>query len=102
MKFVTHEGKLSLVDCTFNEWFYNVAEIAGVLKTHWNSGELYGFCDQTVAEAISRPDRILIRFADTMHGQLRLTMKDSNKYQKNQFIEGAKEVPRGKNTDLNE
>uniref|UniRef100_A0A914EF60 Uncharacterized protein n=1 Tax=Acrobeloides nanus TaxID=290746 RepID=A0A914EF60_9BILA len=96
MKFVTNSGKICLQDSTFNEWFYKVAEIVGVLKKHWNSGEIFGFCDQTVAEALvlAKPDRILIRFADTMQGQLRLSMADSKTPQKYTLQGEEKERPK--------
>jgi hypothetical protein len=99
MKFVNKNEKICLQDSKFNEWFYKVAEIAGVLKKHWNSGEIFGFCDQTSAEALVllKPDRILIRFADTMQGQLRLSMADSKTPQKYINPQGEeKERPKGK------
>uniref|UniRef100_A0A914CV41 SH2 domain-containing protein n=1 Tax=Acrobeloides nanus TaxID=290746 RepID=A0A914CV41_9BILA len=84
MKFVTHHnGNSALEACTFIEWFYKIAEMASVFKTYWASNKVFGFCDQTTAEAIliAHPGKILIRFADTMLGQLRLSMKDgSNLY----------------------
>uniref|UniRef100_A0A914DHR8 Uncharacterized protein n=1 Tax=Acrobeloides nanus TaxID=290746 RepID=A0A914DHR8_9BILA len=96
MKFATKNGKTCLQESTFNEWFYKVAEIAGVLKKHWNSREIFGFCDQAFAEVevLLKPDRILIRFADTMQGQLRLSMADSKTPQKYTFQGEEKERPK--------
>uniref|UniRef100_A0A914E033 SH2 domain-containing protein n=1 Tax=Acrobeloides nanus TaxID=290746 RepID=A0A914E033_9BILA len=96
MKFVPHEGKLALEDSTFNEWFYKVAEIAGILKNYWNSGEILGFCDQQLAELllVDKPDRILIRFADTMLGQLRLSIRDGKNVQTKSTAYGESVLPR--------
>jgi hypothetical protein len=62
--------------------------MACVFKTYWTSNEVFGFCDRTTVEAIliAHPGRILIRFSDTMLGQLRLSMKDESNLKKSNFL----------------
>lgn len=77
MKLVIKNNQEILEDVRFLEWFYKAAKIAGVLKNQWESFEILGFCDKNAAEAILSPysNKMIIRFADTMLGEMRLSMK---------------------------
>uniref|UniRef100_A0A914DJF7 SH2 domain-containing protein n=1 Tax=Acrobeloides nanus TaxID=290746 RepID=A0A914DJF7_9BILA len=90
MKYATHNGnsKSNIEACTFIEWFYKIAEMVSVCKTYWASNEVFGFCDQTTTEAllIAHPGNIMIRFADTVLGQLRLSMKDGSNLHRTRHI----------------